>query len=68
MEEFERETETQVLKDIQGIAKVLYGHYCGEDECGKCKMPDCLYFAYAKRLREAGYAKSTRWQRTFCEI
>lgn len=41
--------------EIKGMAKVLFGHYCGNDECGKCKEPNCIDYRKAERLFNAGY-------------
>ena len=46
--------EKQQKQEIQAMAKVLYGHYCGNDECGKCKEPNCLEYRRAERLYNAG--------------
>lgn len=46
---------TDEQKEIQAIAKLLFGHYCGKDECGKCKMPNCAEYLRAKRIYEAGF-------------
>lgn len=45
-------------KEIEEMAKVLYGHYCGKDECGKCKMPNCGEYRRAEYLYNAGYRKT----------
>lgn len=42
-------------KEIAGMAKALYGIYCGEDKCGQCKEPECPDWHRAKFLYNAGY-------------
>lgn len=51
---------TDEQKEIQAIAKVLYGHYCGKDECGKCKQPNCAEYRRAERIYEAGFRDTTQ--------
>lgn len=45
-------------KAIEEMAKVLYGHYCGEDKCGSCKMPNCANYHRAELLVKADYRKA----------
>lgn len=45
-------------KEIEKMAKVLYGIYCGEDKCGECKSPNCESYRRAELLFNAGYRKS----------
>lgn len=40
--------------EIERMAKVLYGHYCGNDKCGKCKQPNCIDYIRATHLANAG--------------
>lgn len=44
-------------KEIEKMAKVLYGIYCGEDKCGECKNPNCESYRRAELLYNAGYRK-----------
>lgn len=43
-------------KEIVRMAKVLYGHYCGNDKCGECKIASkyCMDYIRAERLHKAG--------------
>lgn len=45
-------------KQIEGMAKVLYGKYCGNDKCGNCKEPSCVSYIFAEKLYNAGYRKA----------
>ena len=44
---------------IEGMAKVLYGKYCGNDKCGNCKEPSCVSYIFAEKLYNAGYRKQS---------
>lgn len=46
-------------KQIEGMAKVLYGKYCGNDKCGNCKEPSCVSYIFAEKLYNAGYRKQS---------
>lgn len=49
------ETNTSKKQEIQAMAKVLYGRYCGSDECGKCKQPNCADYHRAETLHNEGF-------------
>ena len=42
-------------KNKRAIAKLLYGHYCGDDICGKCRMPHCDCYMIAERIVNANF-------------
>ena len=48
---------------IEGMAKVLYGKYCGNDKCGNCKEPSCVSYIFAEKLYNAGYRKQSETAR-----
>lgn len=50
---------------IEGMAKVLYGKYCGNDKCGNCKEPSCVSYIFAEKLYNAGYRKQSDTVREF---
>jgi len=54
-------------KKIEGMAKVLYGIYCGKDECGKCKQPNCADYHRAELLVNAGYGDVKQAVKEFAE-
>lgn len=54
-------------KEIKGMAKVLFGHYCGNDECGKCKEPNCIDYRKAERLFNSGYGNVKQAVKEFAE-
>lgn len=49
-------------KEIEEMAKVLYGHYCKDDKCGECKEPSCLEYRRAVKLYSAGYGNVKQYQ------
>lgn len=55
-------------KQIEGMAKVLYGKYCGNDKCGNCKEPSCVSYIFAEKLYNAGYRKQSDTVREFVEF
>lgn len=50
-------------KEIEAMAKVLYGQYCGNDECGKCKMPNCAEYQRAELLYNAGFSNVIKYKK-----
>lgn len=54
-------------KEIEEMAKVLYGHYCKDDKCGECKEPSCLEYRRAVKLYNAGYGDVKQAVKEFAE-
>lgn len=50
-------------KEIEAIAKVLYGQYCGNHKCGKCKMPNCAEYHRAELLYNAGFSNVIKYKK-----
>lgn len=52
-------------QEMVRIAKVLYGHYCGDDKCGDCKQPNCMDYIRATQLVNSGIGDKKEAVRAF---
>ncbi len=53
--------------NVEKIAKILYGHYCGKDACGDCKQPRCVDYIRAEKLTKEGIRDVKQAVREFAE-